>query len=353
MRLKGIAALAAVVVAGAVARGDQPTALEWKLPKGDALRYRMTQTQSQKMAGFQQATASHEQSIVMRQDVTDVAAEGTASIACTYEAVRMEMVQGMGARVVYDSTAPDDATRRRDPQLQALARLVGEKVTYKVGKLGEVSDVQGFDRVIEKTTAGMKDDPRSAPMVAAMKAALGNEAMKQQLESAFRVLPDHPVAPGESWSRAIETKAPMIGTIRIETKYTLGGPDKVGDTPCVKIETASTLALTTPAAPDPQENPVAAMFKVELKDGRMKGEIHFDAAAGRILRSVATTTMDLELEVRSPGGPPAPGGPGGATPTARPAPPKILQHIDQKMRLELIPKDAPAFEPAGGGQPGK
>ena len=92
----------------------------WK--KGETLRYRMTQESNVNMSGVPgmgEMTVTTVIGQTLKMTTEDVAADGTATVKTTFEAVKLSMGTPMG-NFAYDSAAPAAAERpddrRRSPR---------------------------------------------------------------------------------------------------------------------------------------------------------------------------------------------------------------------------------------------
>jgi hypothetical protein len=324
---KIVSALALLALAAAPAAAEEVT-LEWKWKKGDSFRYRMTQDQKQALVGPENQQASQQQVFVWRQDVEEVSPEGVATVLTTYESVKLEMDLGTG-KTTYDSTKPEDKEKAaQNPMIKPVAALVGERFTFKIDRAGNVLEVTGIDRIMEKVLAGTT---RKSP-----KGFLSDEAMKTMLEQSFHALPEKPVKPGDRWERSLVQKIPVLGAVQYDTHYALAALESMGGEEAAKIGIEMKIVHKPAEKPDP-DNPFSAMFDIKMADGTGRGELSFGREKGRILKQVLETTLEMTIDMKAP---PAPAG--AEKPAAPPPPPKQLrQRIEQKTTLELLPAEAP------------
>jgi hypothetical protein len=100
-------------------------------------------------------------------------------------------------KVNYDSDDPDS-----DPgQMEALADLVGQKMSWKLSDQGKVSNVVMPEDSEEFQAAGVD--------------------LAQIMSQTVTQLPDHPIAIGETWQVKQTTKAGQLGDIESVTHYKL------------------------------------------------------------------------------------------------------------------------------------
>jgi hypothetical protein len=307
--------------------------LAWRLSAGERIRYRITQDQVQRVAGGPLPRTTQRQVLVLALEVREVGADGTASIAATYEAVRVEIDRGgAGGRMIWDSTRPEDRTRTASPAIRPLAALVGITVTFRLSPAGRVSGVEGYERAIAVAVADMGTDPRLAAVIDQLRKSFGNEAMRRQLESILGVVPERAVARGATWAASHEQDAPLTGALRFTHDYRMGGIDVIDGERLARIAIAT--AITRTGAPAAGADAAAAAgAEFDLEEAASEGEAWFAVDAGRLARASLSTTLDVTVRTRRPGGAGEPGG----------AAEEVRQHIDQRTALERIPLGAPPF----------
>lgn len=326
---KAIAALcvavgAAAVAAVARAADGEAVPLAWRWVEGDEIRYRLVQEHRQAFFGPEGQVGpevGRTQTIVFRQEVTGVSPEGVASIAATYESVAVRTDEGPGGEaqpIEYDSTDPAGAAKARHPAIRPVAMLVGRTVRYKVAPSGTVSDVSGFDEIVEKAIEGMARQDAEK-----IRASTGNDVLAKQIEDQFRVVPGRPAKPGDSWEVDVEQPVPGLGRLKVEHRYALAAVEPAGEGRRARISVES--ALSTARAAEP---PAPGGLVMRLKDGRGSGEILFDPERGRLTRREIALSITLELERRLPGAAPPTG-------TAERGP-TFEQRSRQRSTLELV-----------------
>ena len=315
----------ALLALGGLARAAEPVAVEWRWAKGQVLRYRVTQERRQTSTGLRSSEITERQRQVIRVEVTDVGADGAARVAATYEAVAVEMQQPILGKASWDSTRAADRERADPPPL---AGFVGATVRWRIDRAGRVSEVAGFEAIVERATARLRGSAANAALIASFERASRDEAMQRQLEAWLRVVPEGPVRPGERWRVALEPEVPLLGTLRIETLYALDALDPAAATPTARISSTSTMTLVTPPKPDP------ATPQVSLRGERSSGAVQFDVSRGRLDGSVTTLVMDLEVEVARRSGEEAPRDAG---------PERVQLHVEQTTTLERLGPDEKPF----------
>lgn len=333
MRAKRIFGLAAFALASLLAAAGRAAAedgllLQWKWQKGAILHYRMTQEQHQEMHGPQSMTMSQKQVMLVAQEVKDVTPEGKAIVASTYEAVMLNIDQGV-LKIDYDSRKPEDRPKAENLAVRGLAALVGETITYEVDPSGKVGKVEGCDRLMEKAIAGLPEGPQSAAVAAQLRSSFGDAAMRRQLEAALRVLPEKPVARGGTWTQDREQPMAMFGTMKVHTDYDLAGVEPAGAEECAKIGMKCTFAIEPPG-----EETAGQGIKLALTSGSGTGTILFGREKGRLVRQVLDIVMDMVITVEVPA----------QQAGDRPAAPQKIemqQHLAQRTTYEIVDEKEP------------
>src|SRR5689334_11251542 len=124
--------------------------LRWKWHAGDVLRYRMTMEASSESSMFPDMGMENTCAMVLRQEVKDVASDGSASIEFGYEAVRMEMNVG-GETHSFDSTLTGDDAKSNDDELASLCGpMLEAKLHMTQAPNGRVSEISGAKELITK-----------------------------------------------------------------------------------------------------------------------------------------------------------------------------------------------------------
>lgn len=151
------------------------------------------------------------QSVVITQSITNrlrserisTSETGAIVLANTTESIRMQM-SGPGIELDYDSDAPDEDNDLKNPTVASLAMMNGMQVQLLIQPNGEITEVVNIDE-IEDTVYSM-EDPDLMMGVAMM---LNEETIIAVNEANYRLLPDRPVAVGDSWNHTFETPFPF------------------------------------------------------------------------------------------------------------------------------------------------
>jgi Family of unknown function (DUF6263) len=295
-----IALLALVAVAGPL--HAQGVTLRYHWNKGDALTYRMVILTTSQVAGLPgggEMKIEQTMTQMLKIAVEDVAADGTATLKQTFDAVKMEMDGPMG-KVVYDTAAPSTSTSPVAQSMgQVLGAMVGESITVVQAPDGSVRKVEGATRIMDKVVKGLPaQDPSAAAIAQSLKSSLSDDALKATLEQSFTKLPEGPVKPGDTWKGQMNIGNEMIGKIAGAVDFTLKAIEGAADAAVARIGVAMTLKQESA----PPSGPGGMVMK--LHDARGEGEMLFDVARGRIRKSTMKSTMPSTITGQTPDGTP-------------------------------------------------
>jgi Family of unknown function (DUF6263) len=295
LRVAMLACLAAALAAVLSASGQDAT-LRYRWTKGDDLRYRVSQvgrTTISGLPGMDDMTVNQSTIQVVRMIVDDVTADGTVTLRQTFESVRMEMSSPAG-KMVFDSASPD---KPADPVAAAMgttmSAMIGESITIVLSPSGTVTKVEGMSRIFDKVMKSMPQDPMAAQVSGQLKASLGDDAMKAMFAQSFATFPDHPVKPGETWTGQFPINNPMFGATTTTRTSTLLGIEAS----IARIGVVLSMKRDAGAAPT---NPMG--MTMNLGDSKSKGEILFDVAKGRVVKSTLETDLAMTMSMPTPDG---------------------------------------------------
>src|SRR4051794_13762671 len=279
----------------------QGTTLRYRWTAGQDDRYRLTQKTTATVSGVPGGGPESmvvEQTItqIMRLRVSEIAADGTATLQQTFESMRFEMTGPTGP-ILFDSSTKE---RPADPTMAGMADMlgatVGQTLTVVLRPNGEVVKVEGMDKVLDKMTASIPADGPMAAMANSLKAGFTDEAVRRMFSQSFAGFPAGPIAPGGTWSGTFEMTQPIIGTVSSVRTYTLSGIDSGAGAQTARIAVVSTSKQTAESAP----NPIG--MTVTMGEAKGSGETLFDVTNGRIQRSVVNSDMPMTMRMTGPDG---------------------------------------------------
>ncbi len=270
--------------------------LAWKFKEGEVLRYRISQDMHQAITGPTDIEIDSSVGQVIKEKVKSVAADGTASLECTWEAVKVHMSIPMGGDVDFDSTRGDTAGSTPSP-LKGFAALPGSTFELEMKASGEVTAVRGVSDTMKKILEG--GDAASKSTRDMMQRAFTDDAMKRYLGTT--VLPEKPIAVGGTWARDSVFEMPPLGTLKAHFDFNLAGMEDARQTPCAKLGTKFQMKLE--GKPDVSAMPGAANFDIDMSMDGAEGEgtIHFSPEKGRLVASALVTDMDMSMTMKPKG----------------------------------------------------
>ena len=292
-RQVSVLALAAVITTVAVAA--QETTLQYKWTKGDHLKYRLTTQTDVAMSGIPgmgEMTVATTQVQVQDIAVTDVAADGVATLQMKIESIKMEVVSPMGGSMSYDSASP---TPPADPTVaqaaQVLGAIIGETMTIVIEPTGAVRSVTGATKVKAKLEKAMGSTGNADQL--GLGSFLNDDAIKGALGQGLANLPKGAVKPGATWQQEVRVPTPM-STMVSSSEYAFKGIEQLDGREVARLATT----IKTRAEGTGQMGPMT----VRVEPGSGTGEMIFDTKLGRVLKSTANTSMPMSMSMTTPDG---------------------------------------------------
>ncbi len=248
--------------------------LRWKFKSGETLKYAVQQQmQTEMLFGGKKLNQTMRQTMGMSWDVSTVAANGDALVAQTVDRVQMKLEGGPLGNVQFDTDSSEEPT---SPVVKSIAevfrKIVGQQFRVTMKPTGKVQNVEVPESLKQQIESGSGASP----------SPLNEDTLKQMMEQSSVVLPDGPVSAGQMWESIQEVKLPF-GTMRVTSSMTYEGRDAA--TGLAKISMKPTISVI------PGEG---AQAQIGLKSSEGLGQVLFDTARGRIVRS----TLDLTLQMQ-------------------------------------------------------
>jgi len=162
-----------------------------------------------------------------------------------------------------------------------------------INPTGAVQKVEGLDRLVDKLSKTLPQNPTSAAAMQAVRNSFSDESMKQTFSQGVARLPDRAVKVGDSWTHESTTTNPLFGKATTTTISTLTGVQDEIATIATKLD----LKFDAVQAPS---NP--AGMAVKVGESRGEGDVLFDVANGRQQRSTTRMTMSFSVSAPGPGG---------------------------------------------------
>lgn len=195
---------------------------------------------------------------------------------------KIEVVKATPDTAVLKRTVVSVKVKSQGPAAEEMQRMfervVGHSLTITVDLRGrKVSRVEGVSDYVRKLVG---DNPLLKMMIGA---SITDDTVKEDMEQAFLAfLPDKPVSAGEKWRRKAPLSFGPLGSFSTDTEFTYAGTINENGRQLDKIEAASELTYSPPAAG------AGGLFQVtkgDLKADTAKATYLFDRQAGRLVRS--------------------------------------------------------------------
>jgi Family of unknown function (DUF6263) len=249
--------------------------LRWKWQKGQELVYKST---TRTLMQFGGQPIDQQMGYTFSMTATDVSESGEASIVVKYLAVVAKGV-GPGGEFEYDSEKDKEPPAEGPAAIQA--RMVGQSFTMKMTPRGQVTEVKGYDKVLEAMMKGVGDE--ASPMKMQLKQLFNNDIFKGMMQRMAPPLPEGKVGKGETWADEFVVKMPMLGGMKFAMKAALAGLKDGNAT----IEQDVQIGI----ASENGENPLAGLM--EIKDGRVKATAVFWIGKGCYLSQKSALEMKI------------------------------------------------------------
>jgi len=266
------------------AAGDK-VELKWKFEKDKPFYQEMTtKTQQDMKVMGMEVKQTQDQTFYFSWTFKEEDKDKNTVVTQKIEGVKLT-INIAGNPITFDSTNPTSANTALAEFFKA---LVGSEFKLTLDKDMKVVKIDGRDEFLKKLTAANQQ------MEPLLKRILSEEALKQMADPTFGLVPPHPVAKGETWTRASTLSLGPIGSYKGTYKYTYEGPDdKNKDLARIKIET--TLAYEKPTG-DAEGLPFR-IKEANLTSKNAKGSALFDTKKGRLEKSEHSLDLEGNLDI--------------------------------------------------------
>jgi hypothetical protein len=256
--------------------------LTWKFQKGQKLEYvqKNTSATSRNIPGKGEMKQSGMQETGMVQEVTEIDEKGVATVQLKYSYVKVKPEGPQGDRN-FDSTDKESLEKAKKEEMwKRYVGMLEKPFSFKIDRNGTVLEVKGFTEMIKEMS---KDNPRAQEIGKVM---FGDEAVKKMLQT-YYLLPKEKVGKGDSWTTTSEIPLGPMGTMKIESKFTFEGMEKLGERQCAKMKSEVTkLSL---------EGGMGGMFTISKPEG--SGTYYFDTANGILVKMESKMTYTMVMEM--------------------------------------------------------
>jgi len=254
--------------------------LRWKWQKGQELVYKSSQKTLLEFGG---QPMDQQMGYTYSMTVTEVSDAGEATITVKYLAVATKGI-GPGGEFEYDSEKDKEAPADGSPAAMQ-AKMVGQSFTMKMTALGRVTDVKGYDKVLEAMMKGGGDE--NPALKGQLKQMFNNETFKGMMQQMAPPLPEGKVAKGDGWDNNFVVKMPMIGGM------TFGIKAKLADVQDNNAQIEQEIKVDLKGE-DNKDNPLAGF--VEIKDGKGKASAVFSLEKGCFVSQKSTMEMKIAIQ---------------------------------------------------------
>lgn len=299
--LRALPALLLLVCLAALPARAQQVVLGWKWIEGDERRYVIESQLTQTIATEGRRGANEQRGRLVKatqifhvlERVAEVTDGGVATVTRRFERVQVRGTDDGPDGVDtfdYDSalrtppgrpgvrpTASDD---KDHPMVAPYAALAGRTITFRIGPEGRVLGCTGADEALEGVFSPLEGDSAFNPAAMLFRAAVSNESMARELESALGLIPNRAVRRGEEWTFAFEQTLPLVGDLRTENVCRLTG---VRGRPGAQIASISNKGGMTLEGGPAGIQSLGGLFRVDLGMSELSGTTEFDAAGGHII----------------------------------------------------------------------
>ncbi|MEO6733206.1 MAG: DUF6263 family protein [Ferruginibacter sp.] len=204
-------------------------------------------------------------------------------LKATYQTFHIVIKSGDEEKV----TDADNAAESQDPMEKLLSNIKGSSLIITMNNKGKVKAVTGSDAITEKVLAGLSlfDEASKQKVKAQLTKLIGNDFIKNNIESGFNFYPDSAVIAGNSWQAKI-TQPGEINLIA-NTTYTLNSLDEGIATVAVtsKVSTGNNKAII-----------INQQVNADIK-GETNGSSEADMASGMLIFSKTTSQMEGTIQI--------------------------------------------------------
>ncbi|HEY8748745.1 MAG TPA: DUF6263 family protein [Tepidisphaeraceae bacterium] len=280
--------LALLALAGPPVFAQEKLDLRLRLSKDDvhAMNVTLDQTIDQTVQGVaQHITQTLNLGYTLKVEEVDDHDQATVSIHYDSIALRSKSPAGDAN---YDSTQPATVM---PPAAVGLATLIGQSFTAVVSAEGQVSSIKGVDKLANTVLAKLSgvEGPARIAAEKVIRQHLSEAGMKNSLQNLFGIVPDRPIAVGESWVRSPQAM-PGFGVI-LETTCTL----KNRENGIATIEVAGHFSTASGATLELGQS----KFDYEFH-GELLGQLQVQESTGWISSSTLTQSLAGAATTRSP-----------------------------------------------------
>lgn len=248
-------------------------AIELKLnvKSGDQFTYEMTTTQKMTQSLMGKKIDLNQEMIFTFDYTVKSQSANETNLEATYKRIRMKQHSDMGDMEV-DSDQPDKAS----PMYKELLNLKGKTFGITLNDKGEVTKVSGMDQLGGNS--------------------MSDSSLRSMLEMSFKLYPDHPVKPGDTWKNDFQSDLGGIMKMKLANTYELIQV-KEG---IAEIKTNSVISSEKGNNDKVEMNlsgTQSGIMRIEVKSGMLKDSKLKQKLSGKMKASGMEIPMDMESDV--------------------------------------------------------
>lgn len=271
-----------MIVLAAGSESWSETRLTWQPQLEETVRQKMTHIMrvDAPIPGKKELfTTKIEQSWVQDADVENVTDQGDIELNLRFSqlAMSLSLPPQIGKSVEVNSDDPDQTDNPTEKRLsQTITKLIKDEMSWRASfnRLGVIQKVTLSDEL-----KGLLAEDQTVQLLAD---ALSESGLQRVLEQIIISLPDQPVEQGDQWEQVLSQP---LGKGELTTRRICR---YVG----VDDEGLERIAVTMTSTFQP---PAESQFPTELIKNSGRGEVLFDPARGRIVRSELIQNLELRV----------------------------------------------------------
>lgn len=210
---------------------------------------------------------------------------GERKVELEFDRLAMSLKHPMLGEMGYDTDAPPSDDAEENTFQLMFKSWPGKRVQATIDERNRVSGLEGFDAIFEQ----MEDDAAGDMLYEQIRPSLTPESYKSLLiESRFVVLPDKPVAVGDTWKATYENAQPNLGELVFSYDCKL---DKVADGVAV-VSYRGTARVADDATP-----PNLGGMTPDLKSWEFEGDLRFDLEQHTVVAQSTRGRQTLQLKM--------------------------------------------------------
>ncbi len=253
--------------------------LRWKLCEGDQLSVHVVQTTRTETAVKEKSTGMSVQTAMkMLWKVDHVDADDTIRMTQAFTRLAMKTTDSNSKTVVYDSASSAQSSEETKEIARMVAPLLRSRFTVAMSERGEIVEVTPTD----ETKSLLAD----VPALPNWRQLLTSDGIGQMLRQSFAVLPESPVAGGDTWTANYDIDSP-VGKIHVANTYSYQGTQPEDG------NSLETITVVTQTKVEAEEEPLLKAARPTFR--QYTGVFYFNSAAGRLVQSRLTQDMSSEV----------------------------------------------------------